>query len=49
MFENDVSRTGDIGVLLVASGGTLMVIAGALAAFLAVSTPSASFMVSGLI
>ncbi len=46
MFENDVSREGDIGLLLVASGGGLMLVAGALALVLAMMGPSEALVLS---
>ena len=49
MFENDVSRSDDLGVLLVASGGTLMVIAGAMAAFIAYAGPTSGYLLSSLV
>ena len=49
MFENDVSRREDIGLLLVASGGTLMVIAAAMAAILAFVGPRTGYLLANLV
>ena len=49
MFESDVSRTDDLGILLVASGGTLMLIAGAMAALVAYAGPRSGYLLSSFV
>lgn len=49
MYEDDVSRNDDIGVLLMASGGTLMFVAAVMAALVALTSPNSGFVLSSIV